>query len=178
MSEQRAPDIFPVPQTLVVILALLGLALGSAWLTAWFFRNDMHMAAAVVLVLIGPMLFLLWNILYMKPSDTRIMVGDGAVVVEAPPYFTATVPADSILKAYRCDIASDPHLQGLTRDTGTQIGPYRAGIFKGQGREAVIVSRRRDALCLVTEGRLVVLGPRDLPGLGAALEARLGVRLS
>lgn len=178
MNETRVPDIFPVPQAAVVILTLLGLALGSAWLTAWFFTQAMTMAAAVMLVIMGPMLFLLWNILYMKPSDTRVMVGDGAVVVEAPPYFTVTIARDALRKAYRCDIATDPHMQGLTRDAGTQIGPYRAGIFRGQGRDVVMVSRRRDAICLVTDDQRVVLGPRNLAGLAAAIESRLGVPVS
>jgi len=178
MNETRDPQIFGVPQSMTVILGILVLAAGIAWLTAWFFRGGMASAGVVMLVVFLPLILLVWNILYMKPSDTRVLVGDADIVVEAPPYFTASVPASSIRKAYRCDIATEQHLKGLTRDTGTQIGPYRAGIFKGDGREAVIVSRRRDAVCLVTDERLVVLGPRDLGGLIAALGDRLGVTVA
>lgn len=178
MNDTRDPDIFAVPQSMTVILGILGLAGGIAWLTTWFFTGGMTAAGVFMIIVFLPLLLMVWNILYMKPSDTRVLVGEGNLVVEVPPYFTATVPGDTIRKAYRLDIASDQHMQGLTRDTGTQVGPYRAGIYKGNGREAIIVSRRRDAICLVTDERLVVLGPRDIEGLAAALSARLGVTVA
>ncbi|EPR43661.1 hypothetical protein dsx2_2088 [Desulfovibrio sp. X2] len=178
MTEQNNPDVFTVPQTLGVIGGVLLLACGAAWLTAWFYRGGMYTAGTVMLVVFVPMLYLLWFILYMKPSDTRILVGEDGLVIEVPPYCTVRVSADSIRKAYRCDMRKESHLQGLARDTGTSVGGYKAGIFKAEGREAVIVSRRRDVICLVTDERLVALGPRDLSGLAAALERRLGLSVA
>ncbi|NJB67716.1 hypothetical protein GGQ74_001356 [Desulfobaculum xiamenense] len=168
--------LFPVPMRGVVIGMLLVFAASVTAATIWSFRSGIMWTGICLLAVAVPITALYWYMLYVNPSRTRIIVDEGRVFVEAPPFLRATVTLDTVTRAFVTDLDTDETLNPLKKERCMAYFGYRSGMFMlPAGREAVVVSRSSRVLCLKTPDLFYILGPKDLDGLVEAVRASIPV---
>jgi hypothetical protein len=168
--------IFPVPMRGVVIGLLLVFVAAVTAATVWSFRSGIMWTGICLLAVAVPITALYWYMLYINPSRTRVMVDEGRVFVEAPPFLRASVTLDKVTRAFVTDLETDETLSPMKKDRCMAYFGYRSGMFTlPAGREAVVVSRSKRVLCLKTPDLFYVLGPKDVDELAEAVREYIPV---
>lgn len=168
---------FRVPMRGIVIGLLLIFVTALAAATVWSFRSGIVWTGICLLAVGVPITALYWYMLYINPSKTHILIDEGRVFVEAPPFLRATVTLDTVTGAYVTNLKDDSTLSPMQKDRCMTYLGYRSGMFKlPAGRDAVVVTRSDRVLCLKTAEIFYVLGPNDLNGLVEAVREYIPVK--
>ncbi len=168
---------FPVPMTRKAVSLLLCFAAFSAGAAMWSFRSGFLWTGICVLAVAVPITALYWFMLVANPANTRIIVDDGSLLVDAPPFLKASQPLDGVTRAFVCSLKDEAAFADLKSEGSMAFFGYRSGMFRtASGRDAVVVTRGDRVLCLETAERYFLLGPKDLDGLVAAVGAVVPVR--
>lgn len=168
---------FKVPSNPKVTAFFLVFAAAVASATVWSFRSGFFWTGICLIVVAAPLAMLYWWMLYMNPARTRVIIEDKTVMVEAPPFYKASIPAESIQRAFIADIPSEPAFASMQSNGSMAYFGYRSGAFKTtEGKDVLVASRSDRALCLDTQGRYYLLGPKDLDGLAQAVGEFVAVK--
>ncbi len=169
-------QLFPVPMARKVLAFFLLFASLCAAAAVWSFRSGFLWTGICILAVAAPIIVLYWFMLVANPSRTKIIVDGGELMVDAPPFFKASQPLAGVASARLTSISADPELKGMTSEGSMAYFGYRSGSFKtASGRDVAVAARGDRVLCLDTAERLLLLAPKDLDGLAAAVEAVLPV---
>lgn len=145
--------------------------------TVWSFRSGFLWTGICLIAVTGPLAVLYWWMLHVNPSRTRIMVEEDTLLVDAPPFLKANLPLESVSRAFVADIKAEAEFSGMKSEQSMAFFGYRSGVFKtASNKDAVVVARSDRVLCLETEERWFLLGPRDLEGLAAEVERFVPVK--
>lgn len=162
---------YKIPMKKIILVALLAFVAAVAAAVTWSFRSGFMWSAICLIAVAGPLSVLYWYMLYINPRRASITVADEGVLLAAPPFASAVIPWAAVLKSQPVSLTDEAYTPVKNRKV-MHFGGYRSGIveLKG-GKEAVIVANRPDALCLETEDRFYLLGPDDLEGFIADVDA-------
>ncbi|WP_461209003.1 PH domain-containing protein [Desulfocurvus sp. DL9XJH121] len=169
--------VFPVPIRKGVPFGFLLFIAAVAAATVWSLRSGFLWTGICLVAVTAPLGALFWWMLYVNPSRTRIMVRDGALLVDAPPFLKANQPLAAVSRAFVADMSGEPEFRDMEKDRCMAFFGYRSGVFKtASGREAVVVSRGDRVLCLDAGERWFLLGPADLDGLAREISPFVAVK--
>ena len=175
-----ADGIFGVPMRPGVKAGFLLFVAGTTAAAVWSFRSGLLWTGLCILAVALPLALLYWFMLFVNPARTRIIVSQGGLLVEAPPFLKASTELEGC-RAFLTDLGSDlkdaPNLVPLEKVRCMAYFGYRAGEFKTPTGKQVYAAARGDrVLCVETPSRYLVLGPADLDGLAEAVSAHIPVK--
>jgi len=194
-TEHKEPDtanahpdetdgIFTVPMLPMVQAMFLIFVAGTVAASVWSFRSGLLWTGLCILAVTVPLAALYWFILFVNPARTRIIVSRGGLLVEAPPFLSASTELAGV-RAFLTNLRADPDagpdptppdLAPLEKVRCMAYCGYRAGEFKTSGgRQAYVAARSDRVLCIETPTRTLILGPADLDGLAQAVSAHVPV---
>lgn len=163
----------PIKPIVPILLLLFVAAVTAA--VAWCFRSGLTWSAISLMAIGGPLAMLYWYMLYINPKRAAITVADEGVLLSAPPFASAVIPWASVEKVFPGNLRIDETLAVAKSRKIMQFAGYQSGLVElKSGDEAVIVTNRPDVLCIRTGERYYLLGPSDLEGFTADVEAKMG----
>ena len=164
-------DSFKVTMTRLVIGIFFLLVVLTAGITAWAFGVGLTWTGICLAVVAGPLSLLYWYMLWANPARTRITVLDEGLHLKVPPFFTASVPWETIRKVFEADL--DLTALGIGEaQRSMRFGGYVSGVFDLEGKvggQALVIARPGQVVCVETDTRLYVLGPNRRRDMLAAL---------
>ena len=170
----KKPEAFPIGMPAWVEVIFYVFVAFVAGLTTWFFRGGMYSAGAVMCIVFVPLIAAVYYALHIMPRRSMVIVGEEGVVLSAKPFVDRTLFAAEVVKAFRADLKADERLAPKDKKVrkGLHFGPFQAGEYElVNGHTAVVLTRRADVLALFDGSTYFLLGPADLDGLAAALDA-------
>ncbi len=162
---------FKVTMSRPVILAFFLLVVLAAAGTAWAFGAGLTWTGICMVVVGAPMSLLYWYMLWANPARTRIMVLDEGLHLKVPPFFTASVPWESVVRVFESEFDETVLEMGKAKRS-MRFGGYVSGIFERAGKpdnEVMVAARPGPVVCVETDVRLYVLGPNKRQALLDAL---------
>lgn len=171
----QPPAEFPVGMPRLVVLFFLLFAVLVGGVTTWFFQGGMYTSGVVMLILFIPLLLISHYVLYVVPGRARIMAGDDGVLAMAEPFVHKAMLAQEIKQAFLSNLKHNQDIALVEKRSGMSFGPYRAGQYLlPTGATAMVLTRQHRVLCLYDGDMYLIVGPADLEGLVAKVEAVLG----
>ena len=134
-----------------LVLAALSLKLGRE-------RRAKLLAGALVLLVSSGVVFFVSD----PFEQNSVSVGNGSVLVSAPPYFSLNVTSTQIASAFVVNLSSW-NVSITSRTAGTELGSFRSGYFRlSNGASADLLSTGNTNLVLVLKsGVYVILSPEN-----------------
>ncbi|BBD10098.1 PH domain-containing protein [Desulfovibrio ferrophilus] len=158
--------IFPVPICRKVPLSFLLFIAMVTTATVWSVRSGFLWTGICLVAVTAPLAALYWWMLHVNPSKTRIIIDDGDLLVDAPPFLKANQPMTSISRAFVANMNDEDEFRDMKKEQCMAFFGYKNGIFKtASNKDAIVVARSNKVLCLETPERWFLLGPKDLDGL-------------
>lgn len=162
--------IFPVPICRKVPLSFLLFIAIVTTATVWSVRSGFLWTGICLVAVTAPLTVLYWWMLHVNPSKTRLMVEEGNLLIDAPPFLKANQPLAGVSRAFVTQMSAETDFKDLSKEQCMAFFGYKNGIFKtASGKEAIVVARGDRVLCLETEERWYLLGPKDVDGLAEAV---------
>ena len=160
-----------IPLSFLLFIAIVTAA------AVWSLRSGFLWTAICLAAVTLPLMALYWWMLHVNPSRTRILVEDGSLLVDAPPFLKANLPLESVTRAFVADIKDEAEFSAMRSEQSMAFFGYRSGVFKtASNKDAVVVARGDKVLCLETAERWFLLGPKDLGGLAAEVGRTVPVK--
>jgi hypothetical protein len=156
---------FKIPMSKMVLTLFLIAVAAVAGVVTWSFRSGLTWTGICLIAVAGPLAVFYWYMLYITPKRAAITVAEEGILLAAPPFASAVIPWASVVKTFPVNLVLDDDFAITKAVKHMSFAGYKSGVVKVKdNREAVIVTNRRDVLCIQTEDRYYLLGPSDLSG--------------
>ncbi|WP_419784865.1 PH domain-containing protein [Pseudodesulfovibrio sp.] len=163
---------YKIPMKPIIPALLLVFVVGITAVVAWCFRSGLTWSGISLAAIAWPLSLLYWYMLYVNPKRASITVADEGILLAAPPFASAVIPWASVEDVFPGNLKTDEKLTVARSRKTMQFAGYNSGLVDlTSGDEAVIVANRTDVLCIKTAERYYLLGPSDLEGFTADVEA-------
>lgn len=144
---------------IVIIVFFIAVAL-VAGATAWSFRSGFMWTGICLIAVAAPIAIFFWYMLYVNPQRAQITLTEDAMLITAPPFLEATVPYKSMSRAFMADIKSDSRLASKEDKRIMRFFGYICGSYiMESGGEAIILTNKKEVVCLESDGLYILLGP-------------------
>ncbi len=161
----------------VLVIFFLILALVAA-AVAWSFRSGFIWTAICLIAVGTPFGLFYWYMLYVNTQRASIVLTDDGLQIMAPPFLEAAYPYSAIERAFITDIKADKRLHSKEDKRIMRFGGYLSGTYSLQGGgEALVLTNKKQVLCLKAGETYVLLGPNDMQRLRETLQVR-GIAVS
>ena len=162
---------YKIPMNRVVILALLAFVVAVTAGVTWSFRSGLTWTAVCLIVVAGPLSALYWYMLYVNPNRTTATLTDAGLHLVAPPFADAVVPWAAVTSVRRVDLTQGDYAKYKSKKY-MQFAGYRSGLVElKSGQAATVVAKGAEVVHIETSERDYLLGPADLDGFLADVEA-------
>lgn len=166
-------ETFSVRISNTIIIAFFTAVAVIAAATAWSFRSGFTWTGISLIVVAAPIALIFWYMLYVNPQRASLTLTDDAMLLHAPPFLEATVPYASMEKAFMADLKADKRLASRQDKRIMRFFGYVCGSYELQdGGEAIILTNKRQVLCVKSDGLLLLLGPDGMQRFKETLAAR------
>ena len=169
---------FTVQMSNTVIIVFFAAVAIVTSATAWSFRSGFTWTGICLIAVAAPLALFYWYMIYVNPSRAVITLDDNLLTVYAPPFIDAKVPYTTLSRAFMADLKRDTRLQAKEDKRIMRFFKYISGsyILPGGG-EAVVLTNKKDVVCLESEGLYLLLGPDGMKRFKETL-AKQGVTIS
>lgn len=146
--------------------------------TAWSFRSGFTWTGICLIAVAAPLAIFYWYMIYVNPTRASISMDETLLHVYAPPFLDAKIPYATISRAFMADLKRDSRLQAKEDKRIMRFFKYICGSYTMQsGGEAIILSNKKDVVCLESDGLYLLLGPDGMTRFKETL-AKQGVKVS
>lgn len=166
---------YKVPMKKAVLAIFLIFVAAVAAVVVWSFNSGLMWTGICLIAVAGPLAMFYWYMIYITPKRAAITVADEGILLAAPPFASAVIPWASVIKVFPANLNTDEEFKVVKSKKLMHFAGYRSGqVFVKDNREAVIVAKQPEVLCVQTEDRFYLLGPSDLEGFIAEVEGIRG----
>jgi len=151
---------FSIQMSNTVIIAFFAAVAVIASITTWSFRSGFTWTGICLIAVAAPLAIFYWYMIYVNPSRALITLDETQLTVYAPPFLDAKVPYASISRAFMADLQRDTRLQAKEEKRIMRFFKYVCGSYTiHSGGEAVVLTNKKDVVCLESDGLYLLLGP-------------------
>ncbi|QJB55031.1 PH domain-containing protein [Pseudodesulfovibrio sp. zrk46] len=163
----------PMKKAVLAIFLIFVAAVTAA--VVWCFRSGFMWSAICLIAVAGPLSVFYWYMIYITPKRAAITVAEEGILLAAPPFASAVIPWASVVKTFPANLNTDEAFKVVKSKKLMHFAGYRSGqIIVKDNREAIVVAKQPEVLCIQTEDRFYLLGPADLEGFTAEVAEVFG----